>query len=90
MLEMLLLDTHQELRFHFFTYNWNEKYHLIRVSTDKFIAQNIIQLDHSLGRKTNQKYSYLLVFMMKFTNFINFEKQHCGFWGADIVGFVVL
>ena len=50
-----------------------------RVSTDKFIAQNIvIQLDHSLGRETNQKYSYLTVFMMKSTNFIKFEKQYCG------------
>ena len=50
-----------------------------RVSTVKFIAQNIIiQLDHSLGRETNQKYSYLPVFMMKFTNFIKFGKQHCG------------
>ena len=62
-----------------------------RVSTDKFIAQNIvIQLDHSLGRETNQKYSYLTVFMMKSTNFIKFEKQYCGVWGAYIVGFVVL
>ena len=31
-----------------------------RVSTDNVTAQNIIvQLDHSLGRGTNQKYSYL-------------------------------
>ena len=62
-----------------------------RVSTDKFIAQNIIiQLGHLLSRGTNQKYSYLPVFMMKFTNFIKLEKQHCGFWDAYIVGFVVL
>ena len=62
-----------------------------RVKTDKFIAQNIIiQLDHSLGRETNQKYSYVPVFMTKFTNFIKFEKQYCEFWGAYIVGFVVL
>ena len=55
------------------------------------MAQNIIiQLDHPLGRETNQKHSYLPVFMMKFINFIKFEKQHCGFWGTYIVGFVVL
>ena len=87
---MALLDTHQELKFHFLLIT-GMKNISFRVSTDKFIAQNIIiQLDHSLGRETNQKYSYLPVFLMKFTNFIKFEKQHCGFWGACSVGFVVL
>ena len=87
---MALPDTHQELKFHFLLIT-GMKNISFRVSTDKFIAQNIIiQLDHSLGRETNQKYSYLPVFLMKFTNFIKFEKQHCGFWGACSVGFVVI
>ena len=55
---MALLDTHQELKFHFLLIT-GMKNISFRVSADKFIAQNIIQLDHSLGRETNQKYSYL-------------------------------
>ena len=87
---MALFDTNRELTFHFLL-TTGMKNSNFRISTDKFIAQNIIiQLDHSLGRETNQKYSYLTVFMMKPTNFIKFEKQYCGVWGAYIVGFVVL
>ena len=87
---MTLFDTNRELKFHFLL-TTGMKNSNFRISTDKFIAQNIIiQLDHSLGRETNQKYSYLSVFMMKFTNFIKIEKQHCGFWAVYIVDFVVL